>query len=950
MSEPRARSLAGAPWVRTRLRTAPTAALLTAALVFVTAFLAAALPRALDRGADQALRELVRRHGPLAGSVSVTVGRFAPAAGSEAASGDPAADLDRKAGAIAGDVPAPLRLAAGGPVYGSAGRFPRELPDGGLPRPGGLPPKLGLVYLNAAAGHARLVAGRWPTGAAPRGHVEVALSEATAATLGVRAGSTLNAGAPGAETGAGVSAEVVGLYRPDQVDSAFWAGTPCLAAACLSTVRIGFEAVPFWSATGLVGRDGLPGLGAWSAGSTDFYQLPFDLAALHADRLPAARSAVASLIAGPANTRLVADLGQPGSQVTSTLPQLFDEAAHRQTAVAPLTEVGPAGAAAVAVAVLCLAAALAAERRAGELRLLRARGASRAGVLGRLLGETAVTVLPAGLAGTLLALVVLPTGRWVASVLAALAVTLVAALGLPLRALALSAAPRPGGGRRRLVAELAVAAATAGALAAVRRRGVASGGDGVDLLLVGAPLLLALTGALVLARLHPVLIGWAARRAGRRPGLVGFLGLARAARGDGRHQRPSVLPLLALLLAVTTAGFGATVLDSVAAARERAALTAVGAGARVAAVSAAALPEGFATAAARLPGAGAATAAWTFDAAPVGTPGGALISDVTVIVIDPVVYAALARDLGQGVFDPALLADDGRAGSPVPALASPDVAERLGGAPRAARLRSGELQVRVAGVVDGTPAVNGAGGSKTMVLPAGPVARRFPGIGRPNLWLATGRLAADPLRELLQRLSPADAAATGPARASAAASASGAGSASGAASRQQGRDSYSVRTKAETAEELAADPLQHTAARLFWTSVAAAGGFALLAVLLTLVRAAPERAALLARLRTMGLRPRQGLALILAEALPQPLVAALAGGLVALSAAPLLGPAVDLAALVGAPVPAGLRTAWLPVLLQVLALVAVATATVAAEVAVSGRRQITTELRAGDVR
>ncbi|MCY0943157.1 FtsX-like permease family protein [Streptomyces antarcticus] len=149
---------------------------------------------------------------------------------------------------------------------------------------------------------------------------------------------------------------------------------------------------------------------------------------------------------------------------------------------------------------------------------------------------------------------------------------------------------------------------------------------------------------------------------------------------------------------------------------------------------------------------------------------------------------------------------------------------------------------------------------------------------------------------------------------------------------------------------LAADPLQRSAGRLFWASLAGAAGFALLAVLLTLVRAAPERAALLARLRTMGLRPRQGVALILAEALPQALAASFGGALVALAAVALLGPAVDLSTLVGSPVPTGLRPDVWPVLSQSLGLAGLVSAVVLAEAAISGRRQITTELRAGDQR
>ncbi|MFE4606174.1 FtsX-like permease family protein, partial [Kitasatospora indigofera] len=159
-----------------------------------------------------------------------------------------------------------------------------------------------------------------------------------------------------------------------------------------------------------------------------------------------------------------------------------------------------------------------------------------------------------------------------------------------------------------------------------------------------------------------------------------------------------------------------------------------------------------------------------------------------------------------------------------------------------------------------------------------------------------------------------------------------------------------VLTSAAMTAKLGADPLQHSAGRLFQASVAGAAGLALLAVLLTLVRAAPERGALLARLRTMGLRPRQGLALILAETLPQTLVASAGGMLLALAAVALLGPAVDLTSLVGAAVPAGLRPAALPVLTQALGLAALVSAGVLAEAAVSGRRQITTELRAGDSR
>lgn len=100
----------------------------------------------------------------------------------------------------------------------------------------------------------------------------------------------------------------------------------------------------------------------------------------------------------------------------------------------------------------------------------------------------------------------------------------------------------------------------------------------------------------------------------------------------------------------------------------------------------------------------------------------------------------------------------------------------------------------------------------------------------------------------------------------------------------------------------------------------------------------------------MGLRPRDGIRLILTEALPQALTATLGGALVAAAAVALLGPAMDLSALVGSTVPTGLRLTAPPVLTQALGLAFLVTVAVLAEAAISGRRQITTELRAGDQR
>ncbi|WP_405921075.1 hypothetical protein [Streptomyces sp. NBC_00122] len=895
-----------APWVRTRLRAAPLTALLGAALAFVAVLLAAALPRAVDRGSDQALRSFLHDRGPGPTSLLATAparyGRQSPQ------------ELDSVLATLRSRTGGSFRLDASGPVHGTLGVKSRSLTNPDMPRPDGVDPRLTLIRLPEAAAHVSLVAGRWPGGAAPGAPVQVALSRAASETLRVPLGTVLES-VPG--TAGTARAEVVGLYDAADPTDVYWTDLPCLTKACQAFTP---TVVPqlYWQTAALVGPDGLDPLAVWGDGAEDFWRLPVDTAVLRADQLPAVTREIAAYVAGPTSSALTRATQRPELRINSRLPELFKQAEARRQAAAPLAAIGTAGVAGVALVVFCLAAALTGDRREAELRLLLARGGSRRTVVGRLLGEAAVTVLPAAALATWLAVLLLPTPRLTASLAGASAVTLLALLAFPVRAAVLLSAPRRPRPRRRLVAELLVLTATAAAVFEVRRRGVAPAGGGLDPLVVAAPLLLALSGALVLARLLPAAVGAMARAAGRGSGLIGFLGLARAARGTGGRARVPVLPLVALLLAVTTGGFGATVLSSVDTARLQAVRQTVGGDAQVIAPAAGTLAPELIRAAAALPGVRTSVPVWTDDYTFLfGTKEGS--TQVTVVVAEPEAYAELARTVGRGRFDPALLAG-GAPDAPVPALLSRDLAARAVSDTLRVRIGSDEVAVRAAGVVDGTPAVAGPGGS-TVVLPAGPAGAHIPKTTRPNRWFATGPVDETGLHDLIRATVPAATA-----------------------------GHYTVKTSAASVAALAGEPLQHSAGRLFWAAVAAAAGFALLSVLLTLVRAAPERAALLARLRTMGLRPRQGVALILAEALPQALVAALGGGLVALAAVALLGPAVDLSALVGEKVPAGLRLAARPVLTQVLGLTALVTAGVLAEAAISGRRQITTELRAGDQR
>ncbi|MFJ3792813.1 hypothetical protein [Kitasatospora sp. NPDC090091] len=956
-----------APWVRTRLRSGRLAALLVAALAFGTVLLAAAFPRALDRGTDDALHRFLQDRGPSWNSLVAT-----------AAHRNDAADLDEVARRLAARPGITFHYGEPGPVYGARGDKPRPLANHGYARPDGVPPKVGLMYLHGITDRATVVAGGWPADAGGQdGPIPVALSRNAADSIGIRLGDVLLGGEEGGDT---VRAKVVGLYTVNDPHDPYWADAGCLDRACAQ----GNPHVTL-VADGVVAAGALDRIAEWGVHTTDFWRLPVDSGALHARSLPETGREIAGYLSGPTAVALAAHTGRDDLSITSQLPTAFKQATARQNAAAPLAAIGPAGLAGVGALVLFLAAGLATDRRTAELRLLQARGGSRGGVLLRLLGEGAVTVLPAAAVATALALKLVETPRWTEAVLAALAVTLVALLGFPVRAATFWSKPRRRNGGRRLVGELLVLVATAAAVLEVRRRGVAPDGQGLDLLLVAAPLLLAATGGLVLARLQPVVVGALARVAGRRPGLIGFLGLARAARaarGSGGRARPSLLPLLAMTLAVTTAGFGATVLDAVDGARLRAARSVVGGDAAVGTPTGVSLPTQFTQAAAAMPGVRLATSVWwESEVFLLGSDAGPV--RVSALVVDPQAYAELSRSVGRGAFDPALLAGGaGGPDAPLPALFSNALGKQLGGDGYRLRLPNGwELKAAVAGRIGATPALVGDD-RKFVVLPSGPAVAQRSELGQPNLWFAVGDIDERQLKRLVRELappvawrvafgehpgavlppvatgvepSPASGAASAPgtsasASASTSAPASAPTSADGAAEADAVPNGFQVRTSATLAAEFAADPLQRSAGRLFWAAVIGAAGFALLAVLLTLVRTAPERAALLARLRTMGLRPRQGLALILAETVPQTLVAAVGGGLVALAATALLGPAFDLSVLVGAEVPPGLQPAVLPVLRQVLGLVALITVGVLAEALIAGRRHIATELRVGDQR
>ncbi|MDT0389575.1 ABC transporter permease [Streptomyces dubilierae] len=900
----------GAPWVRTRLRTAPWSAVALGVLVLLTAFLAAVLPRAVEAYETQGLREAVAGAAPEAGVLELKTPppglERSDEARADAVRPEALAAIGARARAL---LPAPLRADPAQSAYGVRTARSLEGLDAALPRPDGLPPRFTLLAQSGAAAHATVREGRLPTagrvGVDTRA-VEGAVTRETARTLGLRAGSTLTlAGYPDRP----LTVRITGVLEPRQPQRSYWSAEPVLRTPGLISTT-GRPPQFYWEAGVLLAPGAAPALLGGQGEPERYWRFAPATGQLTGADAPALVAAVASLEDGPGLVALRGVAG-PVAQLSTGLEQVVGAYTATRDAIAPVVAVAAFGIAAVAVVVLVMSGGLAASRRDAELALLRARGGSLRGIGGRLLAETAVPVVPAAACGLLLALLVVDGGRPLPAVLGAGAVALLACAVLPVRAVVAHRSPRahrerddlaharPGG--RRLVAELTVLVLAAGAVAALRRRGTEGPGD---LLVSAAPVLVGVVAALVLVRLYPLPLRWAAGPAGRLRGVVGFLSVARAGRAPAAV---AVLPLLALLTALTTAAFGGSVLAGVADARDRAALLATGADARLDTADGAPLPSGLAGAVRQVAGVRQVTAVGFAYAA---ERAGDETRSLPVIAVEPDGYARVARQTGLGGF-PAdrLRSADGVLG----AVASPGVAERFGRAPRRIVTDTGPVTVRVTAVNPRTPAV--PEGEFLLVDAAG-----LKGFTGPTTLLATG---ADIDGKALR--------------------AAGSG--------------VSVTLRAEERAALSDSPLQAGAERVYGWAVVAGAGYAVLALVLGLLRTAPERAALLALLRTLGLTTRQGRRLLGLEALPQALLAAGGGMAVGWAAVRLLAPGVDLDRLAlsgatGGPVPGGavLRTDLWSLVLPAAVTVLLAGTVAVAQAWWAGRRTPITHLRAGDMR
>ncbi|MFJ8081211.1 FtsX-like permease family protein [Streptomyces sp. NPDC096205] len=901
-----------APWVRTRLRAAPGAAWALAVLVALTACLAATFPRALDRYQDAGLRRAVADAQPDRSTLRLDAPRPGPdmTPVQQEKSMRPARLATEYSG-ILDSVPAPLAVDPAQSSYGVRTDVPMEVPDTFLARPHGVPARVTLAAQSGLAGHSRPAEGRLPRAAAGTVHrttaeVEAAVTAETAEKLRIEVGSVVHV--PGLVRGP-VAVRVTGIVTPREPSGAYWSTASLLRTPALVHLPGDPDRRAYWLGALLLPPEAGPVLLGTAGDPVRYWNLAPDPGGLHGYDMDRLKSALASLESGPAlrEARLHTD---ERTEVTTDLDAVLGFYERLDDGIAPLIAVAAFGAGTVALVVLLMAGGLAADRRRAELALLRARGASLRGLTARLLGETATVALPAAAVGLTAAVLAVPDARLLPAALAALAVTAVAALALPLRAAAAHrtvgvhsartdiTAVRPS--RRRTVAELTLLVLAAGAVETLRRRGTADG----DALMSAAPVLVAIIAALLLVRLYPLPLRGLARPAARLRGAIGHLSLARA----GRGATSAILPLLALSTALTTAAFGGSVVAGVREARDAAALLAVGADARVEAVEG--LPSALPGQVRRTPGVSGLT---ELSIAYQARPGGRQ-QTLPVAGVDPTAYAALADRTDLGAFDVEQLRRPASAKAPLPALASPSTAQNYGTAPFEIRMQDGTfITVRITVVRDRTPALSG---TDFLIVDRAGLSREA---ARPTVLLLTG------------------------------------GGLDGAALRRVAEPRADVRLRAEERDLYVDSPLQSGAERVYVAAVTAGAGYAVLTLLLSLLRTAPERRALLARLRTMGLTRTQGRRLLVLESLPQAGLAALGGVLTGWATIRLLAPGIDLTALAlppatSAPVPAELHTDVLSLAVPATAVLLVTVGVAAVQAWWTGRRGSVTELRVGDAR
>ncbi|MFF0153898.1 FtsX-like permease family protein [Micromonospora sp. NPDC005203] len=468
--------------------------------------------------------------------------------------GRDAAEFATRDGAVRAELTDGL---AGVPVGVSVARYGtgRELTGslGPAPRTGDEPVFANLATLDDLAAHAELTSGTWPRpGANP---TQVSLPERAAGALGLSVGQRI----PVRDRATERRSELVlaGTWRPRDPADAYWLLAP----------EVGTGSAGSGTSYGPFVLDPADFAAIFPGSVSASWLVEPDLAGVDAADLPAVRKALTE-----ASTAVpeAAQLGSSGQAVTK-MPQLLDRMGRadlvgRSALATPLLLILVLGGYA-----LVLVAALLHEDRRAQTALLRARGAARRQLAGLAAREATLVVAPAVLLAPVIAGVALrfvrPGGAeqlssaggntvlvWAAAAATA-AGCLVVMVAPTLRGagtyvadMAARSRPNRAASVQRASVDLVLVALAVLAWVQLRRYAsplAGSGGRlGLDPLLIAAPTLGVLAGAVLALRVLPPVTRFAERFVDRRPWTATMFGMWQAGR------RPHAGPVLLLALAV----------------------------------------------------------------------------------------------------------------------------------------------------------------------------------------------------------------------------------------------------------------------------------------------------------------------------------------------------------------------------------------------------------------
>ena len=474
----------------------------------------------------------------------------------------------------------PVVPALAPPVTGLETRTPVALQAAG-----GRPGAAYLASRDGLCGHLAVEAGRCPA-ARPLGvPAEAAISRRAADWLGLGLGERFRAQGFGAGA-ASRDLAVAAIYAPTPRDQ-YWFGAQ---RAYFPPPPLGNELPPL-DAVFLASSDLLPAIDNGTLdirARFDHFVEPERLRLADAAAVPPALGKLAEVLR----------VNNPDATVLTGLGDVVAKAeAERQALTMPVL-LADIQLASLALLILVVVAAMAAEARAGEVALAKVRGATTGQAFGLAVLELAVIAalaLPAGLAvgwlgAYLLARTQLEAGIPVVVTPAAVAVALAATVvALAAASLASLGAVRrrildqwrrgrsDRVGRRAVVLDVVLLLVAVAALANLRASGTRQAGGGYDLLATLAPGLAVLAAALVVGRSLPLAAGWLVRLTGRAPGVAAWVGARQVARRGG----PALRVVIALAAAFGLVAFAVTVRQDMARNRHDRSFTQVGAAERL---------------------------------------------------------------------------------------------------------------------------------------------------------------------------------------------------------------------------------------------------------------------------------------------------------------------------------------------------------------------------------